>query len=120
VESLYFLPRIKVVKPFLRKESIMYTSIRRYEGLSPGTIKEIVKLVKKEFVPIVSAGTGFISYQLVDAGNGVMATISLFETEAAAEESNKAAASWVKETLSKLLPNPPQITAAEVRIDQTA
>ncbi len=98
----------------------MYTSIRRYEGLSPGTIEEITKLVKEEFVPIVSAGAGFIGYHLVDAGDGVMATISLFETEAAAEESNKAAASWVKETLSALLPNSPQITAGEVRIDKTA
>ncbi len=98
----------------------MFTSIRRYEGLSPGTIEEITKLVKEEFVPIVSAGAGFIGYHLVDAGNGVMVTISLFETEAAAEESNKAAASWVKETLSGLLPNSPQITAGEVRIDKTA
>ena len=98
----------------------MYTSIRRYEGLSPGTIEEITKLVKEEFVPIVSAGAGFIGYHLVDAGDGVMATISLFETEAAAEESNKAAASWVKENLAALLPNPPQITAGEVRIDKAA
>jgi len=98
----------------------MHTTIRRYEGLSPGTIEEITKLVKEEFVPIVSAGAGFIGYHLVDAGGGVMATISLFETETAAEESNKAAASWVKETLSALLPNPPQITTGEVKIDKTA
>ncbi len=98
----------------------MYTSIRRYEGLSPGTIEEIVKVVEEGFVPIVSAGAGFIGYHLVDAGGGVMATISVFETEAAAEESNRAAASWVKEALSTLLPNPPQITAGEVRADKAA
>ena len=98
----------------------MYTSIRRYEGVSPGAIEEIVKLVEEGFVPIVSAGAGFISYQLVDAGDGVIATISLFETEAAAEESNKAAASWVKEALAKFLLTPPQITAGEVRINKTA
>ena len=98
----------------------MYTSIRRYEGLSPNAIGEIIKLVEEEFVPIVSAGAGFIGYHLVDAGDGVMATISLFKTEVAAEESNKAAASWVKENLAALLPNPPQITAGEVRVDKAA
>lgn len=98
----------------------MYTSIRRYEAVSPEAIEEIVKLVEEGFVPIVSAGAGFISYQLVDAGDGVIATISLFETEAAAKESNKAAASWVKEALAKFFPTPPQITAGEVRIDKTA
>ena len=98
----------------------MYTSIRRYEGVSAGTIEEIVRLVEEEFVPIISAGAGFIGYHLVDAGNGVMATISLFETEAAAEESNEAAASWVKEALAKFLPTSPQITAGEVRIEKTA
>ncbi len=96
----------------------MYTSIRRYEGVSPGTIEEIVKLVEEGFVPIISAGAGFISYHLVDAGDGVMTTISMFETEAAAEESNKAAASWVKEALAKFLPTSPQITAGEVRINK--
>lgn len=98
----------------------MYTSIRRYEGLSPGTIEEIIKLVEEGFVPIVSAGEGFIGYHLIDAGDGVMATISLFETKAVAEESNRAAASWVKEALATFLPNPPQITAGEVRIDKVA
>ena len=98
----------------------MYTSIRRYEGVSAGTIEEIIRLVEEGFVPIISAGAGFISYHLVDAGNGVMVTISLFETEVAAEESNEAAASWVKGALAKFLPAPPQITAGEVRIDKAS
>ncbi|MCP3890517.1 MAG: hypothetical protein GY702_16835 [Desulfobulbaceae bacterium] len=77
-------------------------------------------MVEEGFVPTVSAGVGFIGYHLVDAESGVIATISVFETEEAAEESNRAAASWVKEALSTLLPNPPQITAGEVRVDKAA
>jgi hypothetical protein len=45
----------------------------------------------------------------------VMATISIFETEDAAKESNKAATSWVKENLSSLFPNPPQITVGDAK-----
>lgn len=97
----------------------MHTTIRRYEGLTPDTIEELVKRVKEGFVPIVSAGDGFISFRLLDAGSGVIATISVFETEVAAEESNKAAASWVKDNMADFNPTPPQITAGEVKIDET-
>ena len=98
----------------------MHASIRRYEGIAPDSVEEIIKRAEAGFVPIVSSGAGFIGYYLVDAGDGVLATISVFETEAAAEESNKAAASWVKENLAALVPNPPQITAGEARIVKTA
>lgn len=98
----------------------MHVSIRRYEGLDPGSVDEIVKRAGEGFVPIVSGGAGFAGYYLIDAGGGVVATISVFESEAAAEESNQAAASWVKENLAELVPNPPQITAGEVRIHKAA
>jgi len=71
----------------------------------------MVCLVEDGFVPIVSAVTGFIRYQHVDAGDGVIATIILFET--------KAAASWVKEALAKYFPTPLQITSGELRINKT-
>ena len=41
-----------------------------------------------------------------------MATVSVFETKDGAEESNKMAASWVKESLSDLM-GPVEITAGE-------
>lgn len=95
----------------------MHTSIRRYEGLIPGRIEELIKRVEDGFVPIVSAVEGFVSFLLIEAGDGIIATISVFETEAAAEESNKAAAGWVKDNLAEFNPSPPQITAGQVRID---
>ena len=97
----------------------MHTSIRRYEGIAQDAVEEIIKRAEEGFVPIVSAGAGFVGYYIVDAGDGVIATVSVFETEAAAEESNKAAASWVKENLAALVPNPPQITAGEARVVKT-
>jgi hypothetical protein len=98
----------------------MHLSIRRYEGLIPGNVEETIKRVEEGFVPIVSAGEGFVSFHFVDAGDGVIATISVFDTEAAALQSNKAAASWVKENLAEFNPTPPQITAGVVRIAKTA
>ena len=98
----------------------MYISIRRYEGLIPERIAELIMRVREGLVPIVSAVEGFVSFRFVDAGGGVIATISMFKTEAAAAESNKVAAGWVKENLAGFNPKPPQITADEVKIDKTA
>jgi hypothetical protein len=95
----------------------MHASIRRYEGLIPERTDELINRVKEGFVPIVSAVAGFVSFFFVDAGRGVIATISIFETEVAAEESNKAAASWVKDNLAEFSPSSPQITAGQVRIE---
>lgn len=95
----------------------MHATIRRYEGLIPEKNEELVNRVREGFVPIVSNVGGFISFVLIDAGGGVVATISSFETEAAAEASNKAAASWVKDNLAEFSLSPPQITAGQVRVD---
>lgn len=92
----------------------MYASIRQYDGLD--SMDEVVRRAEEGFVPIISEGRGFVAYYLIDAGDGKGATISIFEDQAAAEESNQAAAEWVKENLAPLVPNPPQITVGEVRV----
>lgn len=97
----------------------MYVSVRRYET-NPGAVAEIMQRVQEGFVPIISQGPGFIAYYAVDAGQGVVASVSIFADKAGAEESNRMAAAWVKENLASLLPNPPQITAGEARVHQAA
>ena len=79
---------------------------RERKGL-PNKVEEIIQRVEKGFVPILSAVEGFISFRYIDAGDGVIATISVFQTADAAEESNKAAANWVKENLAEFNPTPP-------------
>jgi hypothetical protein len=47
-------------------------------------------------------------------GAGEIATVSVFEDQAGAEESIRMAAEWVGNNLAALLPSPPEITAGEV------
>jgi hypothetical protein len=60
-----------------------------------------------------------LAYYLVGTGEGIMTSVSVFETESGAEESNRLAASWVKESLSGLL-GPVEITAGEAVAHVTA
>lgn len=55
-----------------------------------------------------------MAYYALSAGCGEIATVSVFEDEAGAEESARMAAEWVRQNLAALLPDPPEVTAAEV------
>ncbi|MFL5909614.1 MAG: hypothetical protein ACJ768_03445 [Gaiellaceae bacterium] len=87
----------------------MYTVIRRYEGVSDTA--EVVKRATEEFGPMLAERPGFQGYWVVDAGADVIASISVFETQAQAEDSSVAAAGWVSERLAEFAPNAPQVTA---------
>jgi hypothetical protein len=55
-----------------------------------------------------------VAWYLVDAGEGVIVTTSVFEHKDAEEQSTFRAGEFIAENLSPLMPNPPQVTAGEV------
>ena len=90
----------------------MYATVRRYEGVTDPS--EAGRLVDEGFIPIISEVPGFVDYCWVDAGDGVMISMSVYEDQSGAEESDRRAADFVQENMTSLLPNAPQITAGEV------
>ncbi len=90
----------------------MYVTVRRYEGVTDS--QKVAQVAKEGFVPIISEMPGFVAYYLVDAGDGVIVSTSIFEHKEAEEESNWRAGQFAAEHLAPLLPNPPQITAGEL------
>lgn len=96
-----------------------FVSFRRYE-VDPANVSKIVQLVQDGFVPILKSSPGFIAYRALDAGDGVIASISVFEDQAGVEQSDSKAASWVKENLAGLITTPPNITAGNVVVSETA
>src|SRR3954470_10967295 len=87
----------------------MCTVIRRYEGAADST--EVVRRAVEEFAPMLSDQPGFQGYWAVDAGDGVLATITVFETEQAAVDSTGAARAWIQESMPELASNTPQVTS---------
>ena len=94
----------------------MYVSIRRYKSSSP---EEVLRHVQEGFVPIISRARGFIAYYCLNAGNGILMSVSIFETLAEADDSNRLAADWVKRTIAPLMSGPPEITEGEVAVHKT-
>lgn len=93
----------------------MHATVRRYEGVDQSRTDELTKKVDETLVPRLSNLPGFEGYYLIEAGNGNMSSIGLFDTSAQADESTRVAANWVREEkLETALPNPPKITDGEV------
>jgi heme-degrading monooxygenase HmoA len=100
----------------MREEQTMYVAIRRMKA-QPGSIDEAVRRVEHGLVPILSSVPGFVEYDVVQVGEDVGVTISVFETQEQAEESNRRAAEWVKENLAPLAAGPLEIVGVgEVRV----
>ena len=93
----------------------MHATVRRYEGIDQSRTDELTKKVDETLLPRLSNLPGFEGYYLIEAGNGVMSSIGLFDTSEHADESTRVAANWVREEkLETALPNPPKITDGEV------
>jgi hypothetical protein len=91
----------------------MHVAIRRYQ-LDPGSVDELLRRVNEGFIPILKDTPGFLAYYALDSGGGMVTSVSVFEDQAGAEESNRKATDWVGHNLASLVQNPPEIITGEV------
>jgi hypothetical protein len=98
----------------------MHISVRRYTIHDDGQTDEIVRVVQDGFLPIIRQTPGFIAYYAFVAGNKTIASVSIFDSEAGADESTRRAAEWVGKNLAQYIAAPPQVTAGEIRVHATA
>ena len=93
----------------------MFATIRRYEAIDQARASELAKKADETLLPSLSDLPGFSGYSLIEAGDGVVSSISFFDTSAHADESTRVASDWLREQkLESALPNPPKITSGEV------
>jgi hypothetical protein len=93
----------------------MHATIRRYEGVDQTRENELTKKVNETLMPRLSKLPGFSGYYLIEAKDGIMTSVNLFDTSTHADESSRVSADWVREEkLEQALPNPPKVTLGEV------
>jgi heme-degrading monooxygenase HmoA len=93
----------------------MYAAIRRGKA-NPGSINEVARRLQDGQVPTLRNLPGFVAYYFVNLGNDEGASISVFDTRDAAEESNRLSINWAKQNLADISPGPPQPSEGEVVI----
>ena len=93
----------------------MFATVRRYEGVDVTRINEVTTKIDETLVPQLRDLPGFAGYYAIDAGNGVVSSVGVFETRAQADESTKLVTKWIaSENLERAIPNAPKITSGKV------
>jgi len=92
----------------------MFAVIRHYH-FDPKNGVEIDRRVREEFVPLIKKAKGFVRYYWLDTGKGEAASFSVFQDKTGADESVRLAADYVKEHLSKLITQKPEVIEGPVK-----
>jgi hypothetical protein len=93
----------------------MFATIRRDYGVDQNRTVELSNKVTQTLLPKLEKLPGFAGYYLIEAGNGVFSSLTLFETPEQGTESTKLVATWIRdENLNTMIPNEPKITSGQV------
>jgi len=92
----------------------MFSVIRHYH-FDAKNGAEIDGKIRESFVPLIRKAKGFVRYYWLDTGKGEGASLSVFQDKAGADESVRLAADYVREHLSKLLTQKPEVIEGPVK-----
>ena len=90
----------------------MYAAVRRYEGITDDA--EAGRRVGESFIPLLKQVPGFVAYYWIDAGDGTMASLSVYEDKDGADKSVEIAHDWVAKNASELFTKAPRVTEGPV------
>lgn len=97
----------------------MYAVLRRIK-VQPRFVEESVKRMDYGLVPLLRNEPGFVSFSVVQVGEGEGVSISIFETREDAEEGNSKSLEWAREQIFPLALGPAEIVGVgEVVLHQT-
>ena len=92
----------------------MYATIRRYRTKGQSS-SEMVRTILEGFVPLIAETV--TAYYVVDAGDGMIASISICEDEEKARTSNRVASEWVKQQLASSIAGNEQLRSINLEVD---
>ena len=95
----------------------MHTSVRKYK-LDPERMQELIARVDETFAPRLEGMDGFVAYELLDCGYGLVMTITTCHDREAAERSVDLAAEFVSQELSDLEIERVEATIGEVGVSR--
>jgi hypothetical protein len=78
----------------------MWTAIREYR-MTAGSIDDLMHKVDVGLADVFADQEGFLSYEVLDAGDGRIVSITTFTDRSSAQNSNELAADFVRDELSE-------------------
>ena len=97
----------------------MYAAIRQAKA-RPGHAEDLARTIKEGAIPIISAVPGFMAYYVIYAPDDTVTAVSIFDSHAGAEESNRRGLAWIEENLTPLMAGPATAVAGPVIVHTLA
>ena len=94
----------------------MYAAIRRGKANPGSSVNEVARRIQDGIMPTLRNLPGFVAYSFVKLRDDEGISISVFETQEAAEESNRLSVDSARQNLADLMQAPPQASEGEVLI----
>jgi hypothetical protein len=89
-------------------------AVIRHDHFDKKDAAAIDRAVREEFVPLVKKAKGFRRYYWLDTGEGEGASFGIFDDKAGADESVRIAADYVRDHMSKLLRQKPEVIEGQI------
>jgi heme-degrading monooxygenase HmoA len=90
----------------------MYAVIRKFNKMR--SVEEVARRAEAGLAPILRQSPGFRGYYVVNGGNDVGVSITLFDTQDAVQEAHRRAMAWIKDNISDSYEGEPEVTMGEV------
>jgi hypothetical protein len=91
----------------------MYASVRRYRGNAE--LADQLAGREDDIKSVLLGVSGFAAYYLIRAENETI-SVSVFDDESGARQSNEEAASWLRENMPDVAVSPPEVSGGDVVI----
>jgi hypothetical protein len=79
----------------------MFTTIREYH-CHPDDVRDIARLTDEHFADQLAAMDGFVAYEMIDCGSGMVFTMTVFSDRESSMRSNQLAARFVEDHLNDM------------------
>lgn len=91
----------------------MYVQVAHYK-VGAGSVEDLRPRVEEGPVEVMRAVPGFVEYYAFDAGDGAVASVSVFSDRSGVEEAERRLAAWIEATVSALDISPEEVSEGEV------
>ena len=91
----------------------MYVQVAHYR-LGTGSPEQLRERVEEGPVRTMREIPGFVDYYAFDAGDGVVASVSVFDDRGGSEEAERRLAGWIEETVGQFDISPGEVSEGDV------
>lgn len=97
----------------LWKTQLVRVQVASYR-LGSGSTAELARRIEEGNVPVVRAVPGFVSYHAFEAGEGIVASVLVFESQSGIDEAERRLSGWIENTMDEFEVEPLAVLEGDV------